>query len=267
MGRAAISSGIFTYNLNGGVLSVPQVSHVSGTGNFYFNGGTLQASKDNAVFMTGLTAICVSTNGAIIDDGGHVITINQSLTHDPALGANADAGLTKQNSGTLTLSGSSTYTGNTTINGGTLQLSAPVLHMTFDNVSGTTVVNQGSGGSTMNGTLTGTATISTNAGRFGNALSIPTGASTAAYVLVSSSVVPLNYNGNWTVGMWLKTTTAGGAYLYQGAGAWASGNQTFYLNNGAGSVGSGTHAGGVQNSGGWVGGTAAINDVAGTLWF
>ena len=260
LGRAAISSGIFTYNLNGGVLSVPQVSHVSGTGNFYFNGGTLQASKDNAVFMTGLTAICVSTNGAIIDDGGHVITINQSLTHDPALGANADAGLTKQNSGTLTLSGSSTYTGNTTINGGTLQLSAPVLHMTFDNVSGTTVVNQGSGGSTMNGTLTGTATISTNAGRFGNALSIPTGASTAAYVLVSSSVVPLNYNGNWTVGMWLKTTTAGGAYLYQGAGAWASGNQTFYLNNGAGSVGSGTHAGGVQNSGGWVGGTAAIND-------
>jgi len=261
LGRAAVSSGTFTYYLNGGTLTVPMIETVAGTSQFYFNGGTLQASKANTSFMTGLSATYVSTNGAIINDGGNAVTISQALVHDPALGGAGDGGFTYNGSSTLTLAGSSTYTGNTTINGGTLQLgSEPVLHMTFDNVSGTTVVNQGSGGSAMNGTLTGTATISANGGRFGNALSIPSGASSAAYVLVSSSVVPLNYNGNWTVGMWLKTTTAGGTYLYQGAGAWASGNQTFYLDNGFATVGSGSHAGGVQNSGGWVAGTAAIND-------
>ena len=261
LGRAAVSSGTFTYNLNGGTLTVPMIETVAGTSDFYFNGGTLQASKANTSFMTGLSATYVSTNGAIINDGGNAVTISQALVHDPALGGAVDGGFTYNGSSTLTLAGSSTYTGNTTINGGTLQLgSEPVLHMTFDNVSGTTVVNQGSGGSAMNGTLTGTATISTNGGRFGNALSIPSGASSAAYVLVSSSVVPLNYNGNWTVGMWLKTTTAGGTYLYQGSGAWASGNQTFYLDNGLATVGSGSHAGGVQNSGGWVAGTAAVND-------
>ena len=47
----------------------------------------------------------------------------------------------------------------------------PVLHLSFDNVSGTTVINDGFGGSAMNGTLNGTATI-VSGGKFGNCLSI-----------------------------------------------------------------------------------------------
>jgi autotransporter-associated beta strand protein len=250
------SSTLYTYNLNGGNLTVPTITSTSRNSQFYFNGGTLQAAKANANFLSSLTAAYVSTNGAIIDDGGNAVSVNQPLVHDPALGGTADGGLTKHDSGTLTLNDNNTYTGNTTVNGGTLKLGAPVLHMTFDNVNGITVKNQGSGGSAMDGTITGAATI-TSGGRFGNALSIPAGALTTAYVLVNNPVVPLNNADTWTVALWVKTSTAGGCYLYQGDGGWASGDTSFYLNNGSTS---GTKAGGVRYAQGWETGTATVND-------
>src|ERR1043166_3488861 len=133
----------------------------------------------------------------------------------------------------------------------------PVLHMSFDNVSGTTVFNDGSGGSGMNGTLTGAGATVTGGGRYGNGLSISGAASSDAYCRIANAVVPLNGNANWSVAMWVKTATAGGAYAYQGGGGWGGGNSTFYLNNGGGA---GTHAGGVRNSQGWVQGTSDVND-------
>ncbi len=257
LGRSTALSSNYTYNLNGGTLTVPAITSFGGNSQFYFNGGSLVAAAAAPELLSGLSAAYVSTNGALINDGGYAININQDLLHDPALGGAADAGLTKSGSSTLTLGGSSSYTGNTVISGGTLQLAAPILHLTFDNVSGTTVVNQGSGGSAMDGTLTGTATI-VSGGRFGNALKIPSGASSNAYVLVSSPVVNFNNASNWTWGMWLQTTTAGGTYMYQGNGtAWASGYTTFYLNSG---TGGGTHAGGVRYAQGWETGTNVVND-------
>ena len=132
----------------------------------------------------------------------------------------------------------------------------PILHLSFDNVSGSTVINSGSGGSAMNGTLNGSATV-VSGGRFGNCLSISGADSTSASCRIADAVVPLDISSAWTVAMWVQTSTAGGCYAYQGGGGWGGGNTTFYLNNGSST---GTHAGGVRNGQGWEQGSANVND-------
>jgi hypothetical protein len=129
----------------------------------------------------------------------------------------------------------------------------PVLHLSFDNVSGTTVFNSGSGGSAMNGTLNGTATI-VPGGRFGNALSVSGSLANEGSVRIANAVVPLNASSPWTVAMWVQTFSPGGAYAYQGGGGWAEANTMFYLN--PGSAAAGNRAGGVRWGQGWVSGTA-----------
>jgi len=140
----------------------------------------------------------------------------------------------------------------------------PVLHLSFDQVSGTTagsiVTNTGSGGSGMNGTLNASVdgTVAIVPGRFGNGLAVTGLDANDASVRVANSVVPLTVGNNWTVAMWIQTSTPGGTYAYQGDGGWAGGNSTFYLN--LGQDGTGTHAGGVRNGQGWEEGTSDVND-------
>jgi autotransporter-associated beta strand protein len=252
------STGKGTLNLNGGLVQATQVARAASPGLsaiLNFNGGTLQAVTNQAPFLA-IDQANVLAGGAIIDDGGYAIAVSQGL-----LNGGGGGGLIKNGGGTLILTATNnTYAGPTTVNTGTLMVSPdPVLHLSFDNVSGTNVINDGTGGSAMNGVLTGTATISTNGGRFGNALSIPAGAANAAYVLINSPVVAMTGAASWTLGMWVKTATAGGVYAYQGSGGWASGNMTFYLNQGSDS-GYGTKAGGVSYAQGWETGTTAINN-------
>src|SRR4029077_18825985 len=127
-----------TVNLDGGTLMVTAVTNISAnqqtggtpTARFNFNGGTLQAKPGAATrfFQGSLIApvtpivTLVQSGGAVIDDGGNAITIAESLQHDPTLGGAADGGLTKLNSGTLTLTAGCTYNGDTTVTAGTLAL-------------------------------------------------------------------------------------------------------------------------------------------------
>ena len=138
----------------------------------------------------------------------------------------------------------------------------PVLHMSFDNVSGTTVFNDGSGGSTMDGTLNGTATI-VGGGMFGNALQVLGVNSPDASVRIADAVVPLNVQAGyaWTVACWIKTSTRGATWMYQGDGNWNAGNTTFFtaLNNG--STGNASDAaGGVRYGQGWQQGTTPVDN-------
>ncbi len=135
-----------------------------------------------------------------------------------------------------------------------VQGQTPLLHLSFDNVSGSTVSNDGSGGSAFDGTLTGTATVV--AGGVGNCLSIPAGNSQNAYVAISSPV-SFDNSGTWSWAMWIKTTTPGGTYMYQGDGGWGPANRTFYLNNGSTT---GHQIGGVSYAQGWETGTTAVDD-------
>jgi autotransporter-associated beta strand protein len=122
---------ITVLNLNGGTFTVGGIVKSSTASGRYFstnnfNGGALRASQNNPSFLPALSELTclVKSSGAKIDDGGYAITIAAPLLHDPALGVASDGGLVKLGSGTLTLSGASTFTGPTVINAGTLALAS-----------------------------------------------------------------------------------------------------------------------------------------------
>jgi autotransporter-associated beta strand protein len=138
------STGTYVYNLNGGTLMAPSVSKTSAgaNGSFNFNGGTLKATTSTTTFMEGLSAANVQNGGAIIDTNGYNITIGQALL-DAGTG-----GLTKQGTGTLTLSGANTYDGANLVSAGTLFVTGSL---------GGSPVTVGSGAAIGgNGTLAGT---------------------------------------------------------------------------------------------------------------
>ncbi len=112
---AVTASGGADLELNGGLIQLAgiTVGSSSGVSILNFNGGTLQATADNGSFISGLSFATVSPGGAVIDSQTYNITIAQALT-------DAGGGLTKNGSGTLTLSGANGYSGPTVINGGTL---------------------------------------------------------------------------------------------------------------------------------------------------
>jgi len=171
--------------------------------------------------------------------------------------------LVKSGAGVLTLSSSNRYTGSTTISGGTLKLSRdPVAKFTFDNVGGTAlgsvVTNAGSGGTDLNAVVTG-GSVSYAGGKVGNALSL---SASGAYLKITNRVINTDAAGTWTVGFWVKTTTAGAMVLYQGDGAWSSSGQTTFLLNANSGTTAGTKAGAVRWAGGFLTGTRALNDGA-----
>ncbi|HEX3357751.1 MAG TPA: autotransporter-associated beta strand repeat-containing protein [Tepidisphaeraceae bacterium] len=180
------------------------------------------------------------------------------------------ASFTKNGSGVLSLSGANTYTGQTTITGGTLQLSnptaitaaTPVASYTFSHISGSTVINDGSGGAIMNGTLKangGSGSINTTGGPLaGLGALVLNGNGTT--VDINSGVTDLSSNSNWTLSTWIKTTQAGATILNKGDGTnWTSGFSTFYLGTGSNS-GSGTLPDAVRWGGGWVAGSTNVAD-------
>jgi autotransporter-associated beta strand protein len=267
-------SGAQTLYLPAGNVTISRAVADSGAGFTLAGGGTLTLSGVNT--FSGAATISAGTlavggagqlgggtySAAIMDNG--LFDFNSSTNQTMSGVISGTGALTKDNSGTLTLSGTNTYTGNTTINGGTLKLAAPaVLHLSFDNVSGTNIFNDGTGGSAMNGALYGSATI-VPGGKFGNCLNITGANAGSASCRIASSVVPLNVGAgnNWTVAMWVRSSTAGGCYAYQGDGSWVGtyptvGNTAFYLNNGSGA---GAAAGGVRWGQAWESGTATVND-------
>ena len=118
------SSSGAVYLYSGGLLQTNHpIIQGAGSGTFYFDGGTLQATASSTIFLQGLTAAYVQQAGAIIDDGGNTITIGQNLLQGTDAGT---GGLTKTGSGTLILSGAdNTYTGVTAVESGTLIVNNP----------------------------------------------------------------------------------------------------------------------------------------------
>jgi fibronectin-binding autotransporter adhesin len=121
------------------VLTIGNANALGSSGDITFSGGTLQ-------YGTGITtdfSLRIKGSGsAIIVD-----TNNNNVTFGAALAATNTGGLTKQGTGTLTLSVSNTLTGPLQVTGGTLSLS-----------SGTLSINTASA-STISGTLSGSGSL------------------------------------------------------------------------------------------------------------
>jgi autotransporter-associated beta strand protein len=177
--------------------------------------------------------------------------------------------LVNSGSGTFTLTSPNTYTGGTIINAGTVKLSRdPVIRFSFNNAagssSGSVITNTGTGGSALNGTIVGTGASVVSGGRYGNALSINGVGGTFAnnIVLINSKGIATDAAGTWTLGCWIKTSTAGAVIMYQGDGTWSSSGQTAYLLNANSGSTAGTTAGAVRWAGGFLTGTTALNNGA-----
>lgn len=118
------STGNFTGNINitGGTLETartfaegPNTTGGTKTSTITLNGGTLKALGNNANWIdSSIDNLTFGSSGATIDTNGFDLTI--------AKGAGGSGGLTKNGSGTLTLTGPNIFTGTTRISAGKLEL-------------------------------------------------------------------------------------------------------------------------------------------------
>lgn len=255
---------------------------------FTFAGASLTINNTNGIngglLYKGSGATGVTNFKNLILDGGYVrhasgnrdtfrlagrVTLNNTSTIDAAQGPiivtanlSGSGSLTKTGGFVATLSGGNNYAGNTTVSAGILRLSPsiPVANYTFDNVSGSTVTNDGSGGSTMNGALANGAAI-VGGGKYGNAVSLASGAS----VDINNGIIDMHPTGNWTVSAWVKTSTAGATLLSKSGGGWSDGNTILYLGDGSGG-GSGGIPSSVRYAGGFFQGAAGTTAVNNNAW-
>ena len=187
VGNAATANGTVNLNAGGTILS-PFIESTGGASAWNFNGGCLTARADSPNFMQGLTNVFVQAGGAVIDTDVYSILIAQ-----PLLDGGGNGGLTKNFSGTLTLSGNNTYKGTTIVNdgeliisgavvsigsasilGGSLQVNSPSAAM-HDITGGTLIVGDGSAAASLAADSIAVGTLTISAGSTITISAIPGG--------------------------------------------------------------------------------------------
>jgi len=117
-------NGTGVLNLDGGTLKANKISGGSGSATVNFNGGVLQAKRDESNLIENLDAASVASGGLKIDSNGFSVATSQFFT-----GA---GGLEKSGVGQLTLSGPNTYAGATTVTAGVLRIEKTGLNAIVD---------------------------------------------------------------------------------------------------------------------------------------
>ena len=203
-----------TVNLNGGTVTTDSITTgTSGStpvSTLNFNGGKLRASSAPAnPWWNALTCVTayIKSGGAVIDDNGQSIIINQ-----PLLDGTGGGGLTKTGGGTLTLTATNTFTGPVTVSSGTLTVNGRHTGTSLATVSSGAAL---SGGGFLGGPVTvkSNATLACGSGDLAmGTLTLDPG-SIPNFSLSSSNTgtnVVLRVNGNLTLGGSLIVTDLGG---------------------------------------------------------
>jgi fibronectin-binding autotransporter adhesin len=129
-----------TINLeSGGVLATDGIYRGTGEAALNFDGGILRATAGSSDFTSNFTSgeVTLQSNGGVFDTNGFNVTVNSVIGGGGAL--------TKQGTGTLTLTAGNTYTGNTTVDAGTLSVSGT--GAAIDSAGAVLIVGQNKGDS------------------------------------------------------------------------------------------------------------------------
>jgi autotransporter-associated beta strand protein len=191
--------------ISAGMIQIGHASALGVGGNITFGGGGLQYGSGMTVDVS--SRLKNSASAILID------TNSNNVTFASALGSTNSAGLTKNGSGTLTLSGNNTYTGATTVSAGTLSMTG---------VSGykTTALSVASG-ATLGITMTGNATsVGANTAGTWTAFNSVSANITGAGVVALNGTNFISAGGsNGT----MRTNLSAGGVLDVQSGSWAWG--------------------------------------------
>jgi autotransporter-associated beta strand protein len=130
----------------------PTVRGTTSTATLYLDGGVLKPSATSSAYISGLTNAYIKSGGAKFHTNSFDITVSQNLLTDTV---STGGGLTKEGSGTLSLTGTNTYTGNTTVTAGALSLGNGTTNTGLADAADVSVAS----GATLNLNYSGTDTI------------------------------------------------------------------------------------------------------------
>lgn len=120
-----------TVNLNGGKLRTNQVDsgNTASLSTFNFNGGELEAKRDEVNFFRNIDSAVILAGGAFIDSNGFNLVAAQAFS--------GEGDFTKLGAGKLTMPAFHSYTGDTIVSEGTLSLGQDYLDNSSDVVIAT----------------------------------------------------------------------------------------------------------------------------------
>ena len=149
-GATTVNNGVLALSGSGSLASTGAVNLAAGTG---FDISGITASSQTLGSITAATGSTISLGGKNLTVGDSNSTEVDGVISDGGMAGGTGGSLTKQGSGTLTLTAANTFTGTTTINAGTVALQG--------SGSLASPVNLAQSGATLDisGTTTGTETI------------------------------------------------------------------------------------------------------------
>jgi autotransporter-associated beta strand protein len=141
-------------NINNGTLEIRNANALGTSGTIAFGGGTLKYGTGITTDLSGRFSTAAS-QAYKINTNGNDVTVGTALN-------STDGSLTKEGTGTLTLTTGGSYNGATSVNGGTLVVNGNISTSAVTVASGATLSGIGTVGSTtVNGTFAPGNTIGT----------------------------------------------------------------------------------------------------------